>query len=265
MDMVMGSIEPKIILLDGETGDKKEEVDLRFSFGSNQLQIVSNTFGINQVTPTLLPTNNTNGMGIGTITYDSSSKDVTVTLSSGITTVGAFPFAVGDEIMIESTSVGIASTNPQGVVEIVDTGKGYNSENYNYKLFVVSAVQENIGGIGIVTFSLDGYIPTGESPGTFSPTRSAGRIIPKKHFPIFDVVLTTTDFVAGEDLITLENEKDTGVVERWNNQNGYLKIDTFRNFTVGNTVEGQSSRTRGVIASIISSDSEYDLEGLLLG
>ena len=62
--------------------------------------------------------------------------------------------------MIENTSVGIASTNPQGVVEIVDTGKGYNSENYNYKLFVVSAVQENIGGIGIVTFSLDGYIPT---------------------------------------------------------------------------------------------------------
>ena len=42
-----GSIEPKIILLDGETGNKKEEVDLRFSFGSNQLQIVSNTYGIN--------------------------------------------------------------------------------------------------------------------------------------------------------------------------------------------------------------------------
>ena len=255
-----GSIEPKVILLDGETGDLKEEVDLRFSFGSNQLQIVSNTFGINPVTPTLLPTNNTNGMGIGTITYDSSSKDVTITLSSGITTVGAFPFAVGDEIMIESTSVGIASTNPQGVVEIVDTGKGYNTKDYNYKLFVVSAVQENIGGIGIVTFSLDGYLPTGEAPGTFSPTRSAGRIIPKKHFPTFDVTLTTTDFVVGEDLITLENEKDTGVVERWNPQNGYLKIDTFRNFTIGNTVEGQSSRTRGIIASIISSDSEYDLE-----
>ena len=133
-----GSIEPKIILLDGETGDKKEEVDLRFSFGSNQLQIVSNTFGINQVTPTLLPTNNTNGMGIGTITYDSSSKDVTVTLSSGITTVGAFPFAVGDEIMIESTSVGIASTNPQGVVEIVDTGKDITVRitTISYSLFL---------------------------------------------------------------------------------------------------------------------------------
>ena len=255
-----GSIAPKVILLDGETGDLKEEVDLRFTFGSNQIQIVNNTFGINPVTPTIIPTNNTNGMGIGTITYNSSSKDVTVTLSSGITTAGAFPFAVGDEIMIESTSVGIASTNPQGAIEIVNTGKGYNTENYNYKLFVISGVQENIGGIGIVTFSLDGYISTGEIPGTFSSTRSAGRIIPKKHFPTFDFELTTTDFVVGENLITLENEKDTGVVERWNSQNGYLKIDTFRNFTVGNTVEGQSSRTRGVIANIISSDSEYDIE-----
>ena len=137
--------------------------------------------------------------------YDSGTKIVSVTLASGITTVGAFPFAIGDEIMIENTSVGIASTNAQGVVEIVDTGKGYNTEDYNYKLFVLTSVDENIGGIGTVAFSLDGYIPTGELPGTFNETRSAGRIIPKKHFPVFDINLTTTDFIEDEDIISLDD------------------------------------------------------------
>jgi len=254
-----GSLEPKIILLDGETGEQKTEVDLRFEFGSNQLEIVSNTYGISYVKPILLATKNSNGMGIGSMSYDSGTKNVTVTLASGISTVGAFPFAIGDEIMIENTSVGIASTNPQGIVEIVNTGRGYNSENYNYKLFVVSDINENIGGIGIVTFSLDGYLSTGESPGTFSSSRSAGRIIPKKHFPTFDVTLTTTDFIIGEDIISLSDENATGVVERWDNNNGYLKIRSNRDFTKGHIVEGQSSRTRGTISSIIKSDSSYDI------
>ena len=255
-----GSIEPKILLFDGQTGEQKTEADLRFEFGTNQLQIVKNTFGINNIEPTLLPTKNSNGMGIGSMSYDSGTKTVTVTLASGITTTGAFPFAIGDEVMVENVSVGIASTNPQGVVEIVDTGKGYNTENYNYKLFVLTSVDENIGGIGTVAFSLDGYIPTGETPGTFNSLRSAGRIIPKKHFPVFDIDLTTTDFVEDEDIISLDDEKATGVVESWDSGNGNLKIRSNRDFTKGHIVEGQSSGTRGTISSIISSDSEYDID-----
>ena len=255
-----GSIPPKVIALDGETGTQLEEVDLRFAFGESTLQIVSNTYGISNVEPTLIPTRNTNGVGISTIAYNSSTKDVTVTLATGFTTAGSFPFAVGDEIMIESTSVGIASTNPEGQVVVVDTGKGYNTENYDYKLFVVSGVEPNIGGVGFVTFSLSNYLATGESPGTFSESRSAGRIIPKHHFPIFDIGLKTTDFLEEEDLISLSDTKATGVVERWDNQNGYLKVKSDRDFTKGHVVEGQTSKTRGTISSILSSDSSYDID-----
>ena len=255
-----GSIAPKVLLFDGQTGEQKTEADLRFEFGTNQLQIVKNTFGVNNVQPTLLPTKNSNGMGIGSMSYDSGSKTVTVTLASGITTVGAFPFAIGDEVMVENVSVGIASTNPQGVVEIVNTGKGYNTENYNYKLFVLTSVDENIGGIGTVAFSLDGYIPTGEIPGTFNSVRSAGRIIPKKHFPVFEVDLTTTDFIEDENIICLDDTSMTGIVENWDSRNGNLKINTTFNFKKDHVIEGQTSGTRGSIASIISSDSEYDID-----
>jgi len=255
-----GTIPPKVLLFDGQTGEQKTEVDLRFEFGTNQLQIVRNTYGISKVKPRILPTQNTNGVGISTISYDSGTKDVTVTLSTGFTTSGSFPFAVGDEIMIENTSVGIASTNPDGQVIVVDTGRGYNTKDYDYKLFVVSSVDENIGGIGIVTFSLDGYISSGETPGTFSVARSAGRIIPKKHFPTFEVELTTTNFVQNEDVICLNDSNMTGIVDRWDSRNGYLKLRTNDDFSKGHIIEGQSSKTRGTISSIISYNSNYDLD-----
>ena len=109
-----GSIPPKV-LLDGETGEQSTEVDLEFKFGTNQLTIVRNTFGITPVEPTLLPTGNTNGIGIGSLSYNSTTKDVYVTLNTGFTTVNAFPFEVGDKVMVESTSVGIASTRPGAI------------------------------------------------------------------------------------------------------------------------------------------------------
>ena len=76
---------------------------------------------------------NSNGVGINTITYNSSTKKVTVGFNTGFSDI--FPFAVGDNIMIENTSVGVGST-----------GKGYNSSAYNYKLFPVTEVNTALGG-----------------------------------------------------------------------------------------------------------------------
>jgi len=255
-----GAIPPKILMFDGLTGEQKTEVDLRFEFGTNQLNIVKNTDGINNVQPRLLPIRNSNGVGISTITYDSISKDVTVTLATGFSTANSFPFSIGDEIMIENASVGIASTNPNGVVEIVDTGKGYNTENYEYKLFIISGVDENLGGIGIVTFSLDGYLLDGESPGTFNPDRSSARIIPQKHFPTFESALKSTDFIANEDIICLNDPKMFGTVQSWDSRNGYLKVNSTVDFSVGHLLEGKSSKTRGTIDSIITFDANYNID-----
>ena len=63
------------------------------------------------------------------------TKDVTVEMSVGFST--AFPFAVGDKVLIENISVGAASTN-----------KGFNSKDYGYKLFTLTSVTEKNIGIG---------------------------------------------------------------------------------------------------------------------
>ena len=254
-----GSVAPKVLLFDGVTGEEKTEVDLEFTFGSNQLTIIRNTFGVNPVQPKLLPTKNTNGVGIDEITYDSSTKEVYVTLNTGFTTANSFPFEVGDEVMVENVSVGIAST-VAGQTVFVPSGDGFNSKDYGYKLFTVTAVDANLGGIGTMAYSLDGIIADGASPGTVNLSKSAGRIIPKKHFPTFDVTLTTSGFIDGEDLKNLTDTDVSGVIETWDGANGYLKVRTTKAFSKNDVVEGQSSRSRGTVVSTTKFDASYDIE-----
>jgi hypothetical protein len=137
---------PRLIVLDGKTGSVVPEVDLKFTLGNNKVEILKNTFGINNVTPTILPIQNSNGVGISSIVFNAATKNVTVTLSVGFSTANSFPFAVNDKVLIENISVGVGST-----------GKGYNSEDYNYQLVydLTSVTDPSMGGgFGDVNYSL---------------------------------------------------------------------------------------------------------------
>ena len=137
--------------------------------------------------PTILPIQNSNGVGISTISYNPNTADVTVELNVGFSTADTFPFNVNDKVMVENISVGVGST-----------GLGYNSVNYNHQLFTITATHPNIGGIGgTVTYNMGTLIGAGKTIGEFVPANSAGRIIPEKYFPIFETKLTTTEFFVG--------------------------------------------------------------------
>ena len=45
---------------------------------------------------------NTNGVGIHTVGFNTITKDASVTLSVGYSTAGSFPFEVGDKVLIEN-------------------------------------------------------------------------------------------------------------------------------------------------------------------
>ena len=165
---------PRLVVFDGKTNERLSDVDIRYKLGDNQVSILKNTFGINNTEPRILPIENTNGVGISTIVYNTSTEDVTVTMAVGFSTADSFPFTVGDKVMVEGTSVGVGST-----------GKGFNSESYGYDLFVIKSVTENRGGIGSVSFNISGMVKSGEIVGDFDSANSIGRIIPEKFFPIF--------------------------------------------------------------------------------
>ncbi len=236
---------PKLLVFDGKTGQIIPEVDLKYEFGRNDVIIRNNTFGMYNTTPTILPVENSNGVGIRTISYNNSTKKVTVGLSTGFSTVDSFPFQVNDKVLIENVSIGIGST-----------AKGYNSEKYNYQLFTITDVDANIGGIGSVSYSLNGYLNGSELPGTFDSANSVGRIIPQKFFPQFVSTLTKNDYRVGE---VVKSGNSTGIVEDWDPITNYLKIVTKDDFEVGEKIEGLSSKTQGFASSV----TEFDYYAVL--
>ena len=231
---------PGLVVIDGFTQKVVSDVDLRYKLGETQVRIVKNTYGMYNTTPTIIPVYNSNGVGINSITYNSNTKDVTVGFNTGFS--DAFPFAVGDKVLIENTSVGVGST-----------ARGFNSSEYGYKLFTLTSVNPALGGnTGSVTYNLEDYLTTNEFPGIFDSTNSSGRIINKNDFPVFDIKLRKNDFFEGE---TVYSPTGIGIVESWNNKIEYLKVSTDSDLLIGEILTGQSSNTRGVIKKKIDFDS----------
>jgi hypothetical protein len=237
---------PKLLVLDGKTNQVVPEVDLNFTLGNNEVEILENTFALNPVLPTILPIQNSNGVGISMIEFNEYTKDVIVTLSVGFSTANAFPFAVNDEILIEN--IGITS---------VSEGRGFNSEDYNYQLFIVTSVDENIGGIGgSVTYNMSEFLGDSELPGIFDPDNSSGRIIPQKYFPTFNVSLTKNNYLIGE---TVTSGSYSGIVEDWDTKTNFVKVVSKNIFNVGEIIKGSTSRTQGIASSVTSFDAFLNL------
>ena len=238
------STAPKLLVFDGKTDERITDVDLQYNLGDEQVTILKNTKGISNTLPTILPTANTNGVGISTIGFNTTTNQVTVTLAVGFSTAETFPIAVGDKVLIENISVGVGST-----------GRGFNSSGYDFKLFPIIAVDQNLGGVGAtVAYSLEGLFDTnrGEFVGEFDSFNSGGRIIPEKHFPIFDIVLKDNNFADGE---IVESDTTSGTVESWDRKTGDLRVSTNKDFLVNEVIRGTASKTQGIASSITTYES----------
>jgi len=239
-------VSPDLIAIDSVSNKVIDDVILEYTLGDEEVTIIKNTKGINNKNPLILPINNSNGIGISTISYNSSSGDVTVELNVGFSTLSDFPFEVGGRVLIENISVGFGTL-----------GKGYNSEDYNYQLFTINSIDPNIGGIGAtVGYNLSNYLSGSQFPGSFDPLRSSGRIIAEKQFPIFDITLTKNKFLTGE---TGTSESASGTIETYDSKNEYVTISTDEEFKVNELIKGSSSDSQGIIRDVISPYSEYEV------
>ena len=240
------SITPKLVVVDGQTNLPIDDVDLRMTLGSSEIEILKNTNGLSNVTPTIIPTGTDSGVGISTIEYFPATKDALVTLSVGFSTANSFPFAVGDKVLVENVSVGVGST-----------GTNFNSAGYDYKLFELTEVTPNLGGIGSVRFNMNNLFKENQVPGQFDAVNSAGRITAQKHFPIFESFLELNDYIVGE---TVTSGAKTGKIEDWNPITSIVRVSSEDNFVVGDRIEGKSSNVVSVASSISSFESylNYD-------
>ena len=238
---------PNLIVIDGKTNQRITDVDLRYNLGDTEVSIFRNTESLNNRIPSIIPINNSNGIPISSISFNNSTKDVTVSLGVSFSSINDFPFETGESIFVENISVGIAST-----------AKGYNSSNYNYSFFTLTQTDPNIGGANAtITYNLSDYLQDGEIAGTYDPVNSSGRAIPTKHFPIFDISIVSNDFLKNE---TVTSPSASGVVNSWDNRNGYLKVSSVKDFNVGETIVGSSSNTVAKIVYIFRVSSNYSVD-----
>ena len=238
------SSAPGLVVLDGLTDKVIDDVDIEYDLGDTSVTILKNTFGMNNTAPTIIPTNNSNGIKIKSISFDTTTKEVTVGLNTAYSETA--PFSVGDKVLIENTSVGVGTT-----------GNGYNSEAYGYSLFTLDKVHIPLGGaIGVVTYSLANYLSEGIFPGNFDANNSAGRIVNEKDFPQFDVKLKKNNFIIGE---TVSSDNAKGTVESWNNQIELLKVSTKDDFLVDDVVVGATSKTRGIVRRKTEFDAQVKI------
>jgi len=245
------STPPKLVVKDRVSDQILTEMDITSevsgSVGVSSVHIVENTKRLQDPYPTVIPIHNSNGVGIETVGFTTSNATVELTLDTDFSTGMEFPFSVGDKVLVEG--VGIATT-----------GFGYNSSEYNYNLFTLNSVTPNLGGANPkVTFVLEN-----DNPGEYNPDKSAGRVIPEKHFPGFVPITRKGDFSIKEKITqeTLTGTK-TGTIVGWNRNNNTLRVATSDVFESGKQIEGSSSNQVGFIHSIEKFDSTFDVGPLV--
>jgi len=236
---------PDLVVIDGYTRDVVEDLDIFYNLGDSQVTILQNTTGMYDLTPDIITINNTNGIGIASLSYTSSTKTVRLYLDSTFSDASAFPYNVGSKIFVENLNVGVGST-----------GKGYNSENYSYQYFTVTASDSNLGGGpgAYVDYSLIDYLSDGDLPGQVDLINSAGRVISTDHLPIFNPVLKKNVFFENE--VILHEGIPDGRVESWNPRTEILKVDTSTEYKIGDIVKGLSSDAQGIILNKTDFDAE---------
>lgn len=240
-------VPPDIVVVDGFTGRINDEAFLRYNVGDTEVEVVRNTTGLYNVTPILMPTNNPNGTRIDNLTYNNITGDVQVAFAVTFSTAEAFPFKVGEEVIVENTNV--QSAFP---------GRGYNSSAYEFKLFTLTAADANIGGdFPTITYNIKDMLLPGEDPGQFDNFESFGTVTPKAYFPIFEVFLEKDSFAKGEVITAQDN--NTGVVQEYDSKNEFLKVRSADQFTEGDVIIGQSSQNQGLISSVDGISGQYKI------
>jgi hypothetical protein len=237
---------PNLVVIDGFTDQIVSGLDLAYDLGDKQVTIIDNSTGIYDVPPRIIPVNNTNGLGIASVSYNSTTKVVRAFIDRNFTTPEAsqFNFPIGSKVLVENLSVGVGST-----------GVGYNSADYDYTFFEVVGFDKKLDSSKpYVEYSLANLIKEGEIPGNLDENNSYGRIINTQDLATYSPTLQTNNYVVGEK-VTNQNDL-VGTVQRWNPTTQQLVILTPSEFSVGDRITGRSSDTQSIVKTKVDFNSQ---------
>jgi hypothetical protein len=231
---------PDLVVIDGFTNKIVSDIVLEYDMTSSKVNIIKNTTGLYNTTPKVIAVNNSNGLGISSVQYESSSKVVRAYLTKQFSDPSDFPFTVGENILIEGVSV------------VEKNRKGYNSKNYDYSLFSIVGVNTSLGGSNAyVEYSLEGKL-FDITPGTFDFINSSGQITPERFLPTFKITLSKNSFIIGEKVSS--GSESVGKVLKFDEKNEFLTLETKDQFFVDSLVVGNTSKSQAYIKEIFENE-----------
>ena len=233
------SYPPDVLVVDSATREVFDSGFIELSLDNNSIgsvKIVETPYGLSANETELITINNDNGYSINTI--EASSGLATCYLSTPVLGFSTPPFSVGDRIFVEG-------------IQNSDSGTGYNSSDYGYRFFTVTAFNNTIPAT--IEFSVSGL---STNPGTAKTTQEGlSSIINYKDYPQFNVDKDFGVFLPGESVLIYINgryvDTDLEIVKSTENS-----IKIFGNYVLvnGDKIKGKKS---GVIASIGSIEENF--------
>ncbi len=191
--------EPDLIIVDPTTGIKASTGILEAQMNGvtlDRVNIIEEPKGLSPIEQKIVATNNSNGVSVKTLNYDGSTGIATCTLVTPITGFGTAPFNVGDKIYVEGL---------QSYVQ----GSGFNSEDYGYNFFTVSAYSQ-AGANDSLSFNMTG-VATGISTTIVGVAKTDqngfGVIVNYNDYPRFKSSQVPTTFSLGEGLLVFANNQ----------------------------------------------------------
>lgn len=215
------------------------KVDLLGSSVSN-VRIVQGGNNLSSGDNKLVAINNSNGVGIVTVTY--SAPNVTLTLKTPETGFDAtnMPFAVGDKVFVEN--VGVTS------------GHGYNSSTFGFDTFTLTAVNPAVGLINKATITYE--VPV--DPGVYD-LGTFGTVSNDKDIAKFDVTLDEGRFFKGERIINMRNSETSKIVSGEGKVRNVIRVNNVDKFQVGDSITAELSGSGGTIERIETFKGNFDV------
>ena len=245
--------EQELVVIDGVNGNVVNDIDLKYSSTGSEVTILRNTYGMNNVIPKIYPINSGGGVPIDIsptgkgIEYNEVKKEATAYLNIEYSQGDYYPFVIGEKVMIEGSNPGIGNS------------RGFNSSEFNYNLYTITAIDPNFGGSGgSVSFSMEDQLQIDEGVIEFDKINSAPRILPQREFPTFNVTIKRNEFIPEE---VVKSGSNVGFVEDWDNEFGILKINSTDEFVANQNISGVTSKSIGFLEENIFPFKDYGKYG----
>ena len=197
----------------------------------------------------IIATNNSNGIGIVGANSASGVNELLLRAPQTSGGFGAdFPFEVGDKIFVENVQI----TNP-------GTADGYNSSDYDFKFFTVTA-RNTSAGTESISYSIAGLGNTG---GIYNISQNAqfGRVIKVSDLATFEPKFKSITYSEGEKVVDLNNTQNntntSGIVASngWDEESGILRLNQVTGeFSKGTVIRGVIGNFKAVVSKVNTFD-----------